>query len=110
MWQMLNPVSFARNRSRDIRAICQSDIYLPPIGGGGGHIESRWRRRLRARAGESGLNHNGRATRNANRVYHYDLADIGSPITLGVGSNRCSISAFDIYTNRPSQTIGPREF
>lgn len=44
--------------------------FIYPIGGGGGHIESR--RRLRARAGESGLNHNGRATRNANRVYHYD--------------------------------------
>lgn len=59
---------------------------------------------------ESGLNHNGRATRNANRVYHYDLADIGSPITLGVDANRCSISAFDIYLNRPSQKISPREF
>lgn len=35
----------------------------------------------------SGLNHSGRATRNANRVYHYDLADIGLPITLGIDSD-----------------------
>lgn len=62
-----NSASFARNRSKDIRSICQTDIYLPVRSG---LSESR---RLRRASRQNRLNHGDRATQNANRVYHYDL-------------------------------------
>lgn len=76
-------ISFARNRSRDIRAICQFRHLFTPIGAdtlNRGGVDDVERERFKSQ-------HSGRATRNANRVYHYDLMDIGSPITLGVDSN-----------------------
>lgn len=44
----LNSIPFARNQSRDIRSICQHDIYLPRSRGGPtGYAESRRQRRTR---------------------------------------------------------------
>lgn len=99
-------VPFARNRSRDIRSICQTDIYLPG--------RSKWTGRIAAPTTrmdqQNRLNHASRATQNANRVYHYDLA--GYRLTDYAPSIRmfyCLVFTLNAYTNQLSRAINPYE-